>query len=33
MLLPYSIGKDRWNGHRIYGAGTYIADGDYLGLP
>ncbi|WP_076998181.1 glycosyltransferase family A protein [Variovorax sp. KK3] len=28
--LPYSIGKDRWNGHRIYGAGTYIADGDYL---
>lgn len=30
ILLPYSIGKDRWNGHRIYGAGTYIADGDYL---
>ena len=28
--LPYSIGKDRWNGHRIYGACTYIADGDYL---
>lgn len=28
--LPYSIGKDRWNGHRIYGAGTFISDGDYL---
>jgi glycosyltransferase involved in cell wall biosynthesis len=28
--LPYSIGKDRWNGHRIYAAGTYIADGDYV---
>ena len=28
--LPFSIGKDRWNGHRIYGAGTYIADGDYV---
>ena len=30
LLLPYSIGKDRWNGHRIYAAGTYVADGDYL---
>lgn len=28
--LPVSIGKDRWNGHRIYGAGTYIADGDFV---
>ena len=28
--LPYSIGKDRWNGHRIYGAGTFLADGAYL---
>lgn len=27
--LPYSIGKDRYNGHRIYGACTYIAEGDY----
>jgi glycosyltransferase involved in cell wall biosynthesis len=24
--LPYSVGKDRWNGHRIYGAGTFLAD-------
>lgn len=28
--LPYSIGKDRWNGHRIYGACSYIAEGDYV---
>ena len=28
--LPYSIGKDRWNGHRIYPAGTYMADGEYV---
>lgn len=30
IQLPYSIGKHRWNGHRIYGAGTFIADGEYL---
>ena len=30
VYLPYSIGKDRWNGHRIYGAGTFVSDGDYL---
>jgi hypothetical protein len=30
IRLPYSIGKDRYNGHRIYGASTYIAEGDYL---
>ena len=29
IRLPYSIGKDRYNGHRIYGACTYIAEGDY----
>lgn len=28
--LPYSTGKDRWNGHRIYAAGTYLAEGDYV---
>lgn len=28
--LPKSIGKDRWNGHRIYMAGTAMADGDYV---
>lgn len=28
--LPYAIGKDRWNGHRIYAAGTYMAEGDYI---
>lgn len=28
--LPYPIGKDRWNGHRIYAAGTYMAEGEYI---
>jgi glycosyltransferase involved in cell wall biosynthesis len=28
--LPYQVGNDRWNGHRMYGAGCYLADGDYL---
>ena len=28
--LPYSVGRDRWNGHRIYGSGIYIADGDFI---
>lgn len=30
IQLPYSVGKDRWNGHRIYGATTYLADGDFI---
>ena len=30
IYLPYSIGKDRWNGHRIYGAGTFISEGQFL---
>lgn len=28
--LPYAVGKDRWNGHRIYGSGSYLADGDFV---
>jgi len=28
--LPYSTGQDQYNGHRIYGAMTYIAKGDFL---
>ncbi len=28
--LPYPIGQDRWNGHRIYAAGTFMAEGDYV---
>jgi glycosyltransferase involved in cell wall biosynthesis len=28
--LPYSIGKDRWNGHRMYGAANFIAEGEYF---
>lgn len=30
IQLPYSIGKDRWNGHRIYGSTSYVAEGDYF---
>jgi glycosyltransferase involved in cell wall biosynthesis len=30
IYLPYSTGKDRFNGHRIYGAATYLADGDFI---
>jgi hypothetical protein len=28
--LPYPTGTDRYNGHRIYGAATYLAKGEYL---
>lgn len=28
--LPYPTGTDRYNGHRIYGASTFLAKGDYL---
>lgn len=28
--LPYQTGNDRWNGHRMYGAGCYLAEGEYL---
>jgi len=28
-VLPYPTGKDRYNGHRVYGAATYFADGNY----
>ena len=30
IFLPYATGKDQYNGHRIYGAMTYIAKGDFL---
>lgn len=30
IQLPYAVGKDRWNGHRMYAAGTFLADGDYV---
>ncbi len=32
IQLPYSVGKNRFNGHRMYGAGTYLADGAVLGF-
>jgi glycosyltransferase involved in cell wall biosynthesis len=28
--LPYSTGIDRYNGHRIYGAMTYLCKGDFV---
>ena len=28
-VLPYATGKNRYNGHRVYGAATYFADGDF----
>lgn len=30
LQMPYSIGKDRWNGHRIYAAGAFQAEGDFI---
>lgn len=30
VMLPKATGKDRYNGHRIYGAFTYLCDGDYI---
>lgn len=30
IQLPYAIGKDRWNGHRIYAAASFIAEGEYV---
>lgn len=28
--LPYSVGKDRFNGHRMYGASPYLAKGEFI---
>ncbi len=30
IILPFSTGKDRFNGHRIYGAFTYLANGHFV---
>jgi glycosyltransferase involved in cell wall biosynthesis len=30
FALPYNTGYDQYNGHRIYGAMSYIAQGDFL---
>ena len=30
ITLPYATGTEQYNGHRIYGAMTYIARGDYI---
>lgn len=30
VVLPHNTGYDQYNGHRIYGAMSYIAEGEYL---
>ena len=30
VALPYAIGTDGFHGHRIYGAGTFMARGEFL---
>jgi hypothetical protein len=30
LQLPYNTGHSQYNGHRIYGALSYIANGDYI---
>jgi GT2 family glycosyltransferase len=30
LILPYATGTEQYNGHRIYGASTYLAKGDYI---
>jgi len=30
LILPYPTGTEQYNGHRIYGAATYLAKGDYI---
>jgi glycosyltransferase involved in cell wall biosynthesis len=30
IVLPYATGTEQYNGHRIYGAATYLAKGDFI---
>ena len=30
LCLPFATGKDRYNGHRIYGLASYLINGDYI---
>jgi glycosyltransferase involved in cell wall biosynthesis len=30
LVLPYATGIDQYNGHRIYGAATYLSSGKYI---
>lgn len=30
LTLPYATGKDNYNGHRIYGASTFLTNGKYV---
>ena len=30
LRLPYNTGRDRFHGHRIYGAAPFLCDGDFV---
>lgn len=30
IFIPDAVGNDRWNGHRMCAAGTYLAEGEYV---
>lgn len=30
IKLPYPVGTNGWNGHRMYAAGAFLADGDFV---
>lgn len=30
VKLPYPVGTDGWNGHRMYAAGPFLANGDFV---
>ena len=30
LVLPKPTGREQYNGHRIYGAATFLAEGDYI---
>ncbi|NBP01546.1 MAG: glycosyltransferase family 2 protein [Proteobacteria bacterium] len=30
IYLPYSVGSDGWNGHRVYGSMPYLAKGEWI---
>lgn len=30
LVLPYATGKDNYNGHRIYGASSFLVNGSYM---
>jgi hypothetical protein len=32
LTLPFATGKEKWNGHRIYAAGSYLANTEFVGF-